>query len=104
MGGTEMSTIKATWKSGQVRLDSPANWPEGLRLIVSDDRLADVDFLTEDEQSNDPEAIERWIKELDVLPALVMTPAEEADLAAWRNKVKEFNLEAIRRQLSEGTP
>ena len=99
-----MSTVKATWKNGQVQLDQPVDWPEGRRLVVAADSGEDIDFMTEEEQSDDPEAIERWIAELRALPAPTMTPEEEADLMAWRKKVKEFNLEAMRRQMQEDTP
>ena len=99
-----MSAIKATWKSGQVLLDSPADWPDGRRLVVAEDRPADVEFMTEDEQSDDPKAVERWIEELRALPALTMTPEQEAEMIAWQRKVKEFNLEAVRRQMEEGIP
>lgn len=97
-----MSAIKATWKNGQVLLDIPADWPDGRRLVVTEDRPADIEFLTEDEQSDDPEAIERWIEELHTLPALTMTPDQEAEMIVWRKKAKEFNLQAMRRQMEEG--
>src|SRR5439155_12632803 len=103
-GGRDMSTIKATWKNGQVLLDNGVDWPEGRRLVVTEERPADIEFMSEDEQSDDPEAIERWIQELQALPALTMTPEQEAEMIAWRKKVKEFNLEAVRRQMEEGVP
>ena len=99
-----MSTIRATWKSGQVHLDLPANWPEGSRLVVSEDRFDDIHFMTEEEQSDDPVSIERWIAELHALPALTMTAEQEADMLAWRKKAKKFNLDAVRRQMEEGIP
>ncbi len=75
-----IKAIKAIWKNGQVLLDRPADWPEGRRLVVTEDRPADIEFMTKDEQSDDPAAIERWIEELGSLPALTMTPEEEAEL------------------------
>ena len=99
-----MNTIKATWKNGQVQLDRHADWPEGRRLVVTEDRLADVDFMTEDEQSDDPAEIERWIAELEALRALTMTAEQEAEMLESRKKAKEFNLEAVRRQMAEGMP
>jgi hypothetical protein len=33
-----------------------------------------------------------------------MTPEQEAEMLAWRHKVKEFNLEAVRKQMEEGIP
>jgi hypothetical protein len=103
-GVNAMSTIKATWRSGQVQLDGPANWPDGRRLVVSDDPLPDIEFMSEAEQSDDPEAIEQWIKNLELLPAPAITPAQQEELAAWRKKMKEFNLDAVRRQMEEGIP
>jgi hypothetical protein len=57
--------------------------------------------MSEDEQGDDPEAIERWIADVRAIPPLPMTPQEEAHLLAWRRRVKDFNLEAVRRQMEE---
>ncbi|HVS37245.1 MAG TPA: hypothetical protein VMS17_16910 [Gemmataceae bacterium] len=97
-----MSTVKATWKNGQVLLDGPADWPDGRRLVVTEEKAAEVEFLTEDDQADDPESVERWIEELRALPVPTMTPEQEAELLAWRAKAREFNLEAVRRQMAEG--
>ena len=99
-----MSTIKATWRNGQVLLDDRVDWPEGRRLVVREDDPAVVEFMTEEEQSDDPEAVERWIAEMRATPPLPMTPEQEAEMIAWRAKAKEFNLEAVRRQMEEGVP
>ena len=97
-----MSAVKATWKDGQVVFDGPVNWSEGSRLVVREEAPAEVAFMTEAEQGDDPESIRRWIDELRALPALPITPEQEAELRAWRQKVKEFNVEAVRRQMEEG--
>jgi hypothetical protein len=49
-----------------------------------------------------PDAREQWARTS--IGPLPMTPEEEAALLAWRQKVKEFNLEAVRRQMPEGIP
>jgi hypothetical protein len=97
-----MSAVRATWKNGQIVFDGPANWPEGSRLVVREVAPAGMEFMTEEEQGDDPESIRRWIDELRAIPALPMTPEQEAELLAWRQKVKEFNVEAVRRQMEEG--
>lgn len=99
-----MSAIKATWKNGHVLLDNPVDWPEGRRLVVAEDRMADIDFMTEYQQSDDAESIERWITELHALPALTMSAEQEAEMIAWRKKAKEYNLEAVRRQMESDAP
>ncbi len=99
-----MSAIRATWKNGQILLDRPVNWPDGRRLVVMEECAAPIEFITEEEQSDDPAAIERWIEEVNALPALTMTPEQEAEMNAWRKKAKDFNLQAVRRQMEEGIP
>jgi hypothetical protein len=60
--------------------------------------------MTEEEQRDDPEAVQSWIEELRAIPPLPMTPEQEEELLAWRQKVKDFNLDAVRRQMEEGIP
>jgi len=69
---------------------------------VREEAPAAMEFMTEEEQGDDPESIQRWIEELRAIPALPITPEQEAALFAWRQKVKEFNVEAVRRQMEEG--
>jgi hypothetical protein len=97
-----MSAAKATWKNGQVVFDGPVNWRDGSRLVVRQETPDEIEFMREDEQADDPGSVQRWIDELRAIPALSMTPAQEADWLAWRQKVREFNIEAVRRQMEEG--
>jgi hypothetical protein len=97
-----MKALLAIWQNGQVVLDGRADWPEGCRLIVKEDSLPDIDFMTEDEQSNDPVAIQRWIDDLRSIPALTEDPTEEAAHSAWNAEMKRFNVEAVRKQFEGG--
>ncbi|MBI2807686.1 MAG: hypothetical protein HYX68_22120 [Planctomycetes bacterium] len=103
-----MSVIQTTIQNGRIDVPAPADLSDGTRVLVdvmplpAQSRADEIQFMTEQEQSDDPEAIEAWIAELNALPPLTMTPEEEADLVAWRNKVREFNLEAVRKQMEEG--
>jgi hypothetical protein len=99
-----MGVIKATWKNGLVILDRPGSWPEGHRLLVSEDPGPEIEFMTEEEQRDDSESVQRWIDELRSIPPLPMTPEQEAAMLAWQQRVKEFNLEAVRKQMQEGVP
>jgi hypothetical protein len=99
-----MSAIRATWKNGQIIPDVPVSWPDGCRLVIQVEWPGDIPFLTEEEQGDDPAAIQQWIEELRALPPVPVTPEQEAELLAWRQKMKEFNVEAVRRQMEEGTP
>lgn len=99
-----MSAVNAKWINGHVVLESDANWPEGRQLVVREALPTDIDFLTEEEQADDPESVERWINDLRSIPPLPMTPEQEAAMLAWRQRAKEFNLEAVRRQMEERMP
>jgi hypothetical protein len=98
------NTIKATWKNGQVVLDSSADWPEGSRLIILEEPATTIEFMTEEEQSDDPVAIQRWIDDLRAIPAVPQQPLQETEQIAWQEKVKEFNVEAVRHQMEKGIP
>ncbi len=58
--------------------------------------------MTEQQQGDDAESIQQWIDELRAIPNLTMSPAQEAEILAWRQKVKEYNVEAVRKQMEEG--
>ena len=74
-------------------LDGPVNWPEGYRLRVEPDLAQDEPTgVGEEDWSNTPEAIADWLKWYDSLEPLIFTPEEEADMAAWRQKVKEHTI------------
>ena len=88
--------IRATWKDGRVVLDEPAEWAEGARLVIQRDPTQDE--APEDPEAIDPEAIEQWLRWYDSLEPLIFTPEEEADLAEWRQKVKQISTE----RMSEG--
>lgn len=99
-----MSAIKATWKNGQIVPDGPVAWPEGRRLVVLEEPLADFVGMTEEEQGDDPESIAQWIAEFRAIPPLTMSAEDEAAMLEWRQKVKEYTIAAVRRQMEEGIP
>lgn len=97
-----MSAIRGKVTDGKIEIPAPPDWPDGLEVEV---RPADEEFgCTEDEQGDDPESIAAWIARFDARPRLVMSPEEEAAMNEWRQKVKAYNVEAVRRQMEEETP
>jgi hypothetical protein len=81
-----MSTtlLKGTVRNGRVETDEPINLPDGTQLLISvqNGKTDDV----EEGWDNSPEAIAAWIKWIDSLQPLQITPEEEADTEAWRKK------------------
>ncbi len=99
-----MSVLKAIWKNGKVVLEGHADWPEGSRLIVQEEALPGVIFMTEEEQSDDPEAIQQWIDGLRAIPPVPWDASREAERQAWQQRMRLHNIEAVRKQFEEGTP
>ncbi|MFM9961723.1 MAG: hypothetical protein ACKV2Q_10905 [Planctomycetaceae bacterium] len=103
--------IRAHWNQGQVVLDQPASWADGSRLVVLEadevesHHLGDeIVGLTEDEQADDPESIAKWIARMDAIPPLEMSPEDEAAMWEWRQRMKAYNIEAVRQQFQRGEP
>ena len=99
-----MAPVKATWRDGRVVLDGGTDWPEGQRLIVTADSAAGIKFLTEDEQGDDPAAVQAWVEDLLATPPVPCDPAREAERAAWDGVMRQYNIEAVRRQFEGGAP
>src|SRR5438309_2077106 len=99
-----MKTILGTWINGQVVLDAPAHWPDGSRVQIEPVMSDELVGMTEEEQRDDPESVAGWQAAFDALEPLTMTPEEEAKLVAWRQSVKTFNVEAVRRHMEDGIP
>jgi len=81
-----MNVTETTGQNRRIDVPAPADWPNGTKVMVDvvpvavGNRLDDVDFMTEEEQSDDPAAINRWIAELEVLPGIAMTPEVETEM------------------------
>ncbi len=73
-----MSILKAFWKNGEIVLEGRADWPEGCRLIVQEELPPGIILLTEDKQSNDPEAIQRWVDDVRTIPSVPENPTNAA--------------------------
>lgn len=73
-----MSILKASWKNGEIVLEGRADWPEGCRLIVQEELPPGIILLTEDQQSNDPEAIQRWVDDVRTVPSVPENPTNAA--------------------------
>jgi hypothetical protein len=100
----EVDAIKGTYKDGTVILDQPANWPEGSRVQVEPDPTLNFIGMPEEQQGDDPESIRRWLEAFDAIPPLQMTPEEVSEREVWERRMKEFNIEAVRRQMEEWRP
>lgn len=95
-----MSTVKARFVNGQVVLQDPVNWVDGTELRIEPVNQTTWG-MTEEDQGDDPEAVAQWIRDYEAIPPLQMTAEEERDLLGWRQKMKAYNVEAVRRKMEE---
>lgn len=94
-------SIQGTYQNGTVLLDAPTDWPNGLHVHVVPIVEAmenDIVGMTEAEQGDDPDAINKWIEKFSAIPALVWSEAEHDRLEEWKRRMKAFNIEAVRRE------
>lgn len=87
-----MSAIDATFKNGQIVPDGPPDWPEGARLRIEPVDAEQVGEMSNGNQPETQEQIEDWLRWYHALEPLEFTPDEEANLASWRLKTKEYDL------------
>ena len=95
-----MNAVRAIWTNGRILPSEPVDWPEGIELLV--EPLAppgEKIGLSEDEWADDPDSIAAWIAAVDRIEPLVWAEGEEAELERWREKCRQFNIEAVRQQM-----
>lgn len=59
--------------------------------------------MTEDEQSDDPQAIQQWIDDLRSTPDVAEEPDELTARLAWEQQTRRFNIGAVRKQFEAET-
>jgi hypothetical protein len=98
---SDQKTLTGTWKDGQILLDEPVDWPEGCRVVVAPAEPSEVHGMVEEEQSDDPEAIAKWLAEFDAIPPWQMSAEEEAEWQAARQAVKDYTIAKMNERFSE---
>lgn len=108
---------KGVVQGGQVFVEEPINLPDGSEVTIlgeiHDDfpggggdglppAAAEIDFMTEDDQGDDPEGIDRWVEDLRSIPPVPEDPGKEAARRAWDEAMRRFNIDAVRKQFEEG--
>ncbi len=118
-----MTTIKAVVRNGRIETEEPLSLADGTELLIplpngtshaigstpgdapmARSSFGDIDFMTEDEQSDDLLAIQEWLNDLQSLPPVPVNAEKEAEWAAWEEKMRAFNIEAVRKQFETATP
>ncbi len=90
-----------TYRNGQVCPDVRVDWPEGTRADLEAKPGQVKGGRSDDDWPKTPEEVAELLARMDQQQPLELTPEEEAELAAWRQKIKEYTI-AHGRQRIEG--
>jgi hypothetical protein len=85
-----MIMLKGTIQHGQVVLPQPADLPDGTEVTVLTHEHSKTFGIPDDEWPTDPEGIARLVARMERVEPFDMTPAEEADIEAWRDWPRGF--------------
>jgi hypothetical protein len=98
-----MQAITGTIQGGHIVPDGPLDWPEGTRVeIIPQSGPGDKIGLEEAEWRDDAEALADWEVWIKTIEPLELTPEERAEREHFREAMRRFNVEAVRRQMEEG--
>lgn len=97
-----MDAIKAVWMNGQIKPLERVDWPDGKKLLVEPDGLDDDELVPGDNVWGDgPESIEAWAAAVDKIEPMVWAEGEREEFEAFREQVRQYTLEAVRKQMAE---
>jgi hypothetical protein len=86
-----MSTnlVRGVVRNGRIEVETPINLPDGTELLITLPENTRPAPAAAPGSDNSPEGIAAWLAWFESLPTLTITPAEEADTAAWRQRMAE---------------
>jgi hypothetical protein len=94
-----MKTIKGRVKAGRLEVDEPIEWPDGTPV-----EIRPVDPADDGDGLMTPEEIAGILAAMDRVEPFEMTPTEQAELEAWGQKVKEYSIKNIDKDIEDVFP
>jgi hypothetical protein len=98
-----MPLIHGTFIDGKIVPDTPPDWPNGKRVVIEPVAQSAIEMMTEDDQGSDPESIARWLALADAIPLAASSPLDDPGVVAWREKMRQYNVDAVRKQMQEAS-
>ncbi|MCE9531680.1 MAG: hypothetical protein K8T89_11245 [Planctomycetes bacterium] len=92
-------TLEAVVHNGRVNTEAPADWPEGTNVRIEPVRADELSGMREEDWPTTPEGIAALVQSWNEMEPLEFTPEEEAGLNAWRQKVKEYTIANMNKDL-----
>jgi hypothetical protein len=98
-----MDAIRSVVKNGRIELATPPDWPEGCEVLIEPfaarpERIG----LGESEWRDDPASLADWDAWLQSIEPLDFTAEEQAAFAEFDEKMRRFNIDAVRREMEKG--
>jgi len=97
-----MNVIKPIVKGGKLELQAPPDWPDGTEVIIEPMTVSREKIgLDESDWRDDPLSLADWDSWIKTFLPLESSPEEAAGIAAFEERMRQFNIEAVRRQMQE---
>ncbi len=97
-----MISVKATIRNRRIELSAPEELPDGTELLVEITPISSAKIgIDESEWRDDPAALAEWEAWIQTIEPPELTPEEEANSARFNEEMRRFNIEAVRKQMSE---
>ena len=87
-----MVMLKGIVRNGHITLNEPTDLPDGTEVTLLTRDADDCIGIPDDQWPTTPEGIAQLVAEIEALEPFDMTPDEESDIAAWRQKTKEYTI------------
>ncbi len=103
-----MSIIHGTYKHGHVELDSPVDWPEGVRVGILSPKEVEENLdkngdeplgMTDADWPTTKEGIEALIAEWNAMEPLALTPEDEAEIEAAQKWIDDYSRAAVAKDM-----
>lgn len=98
-----MNAVKGIYRNGQIILNSATDWPEECEVIIEPVSKVGSCGIRDEDWPTDPESNAALAASMGEFDPIEMTPKEEADLAAWRQKVNEYEIEKMRLEMERSS-
>jgi hypothetical protein len=95
-----MNAVKATVRNRRIELAAPDELPDGAEVLV--ELTPATGGLDESDWRDDPAALADWAAWIQTIEPLEYTSEEAARMADFDARMREFNVEAVRRQMETG--
>jgi hypothetical protein len=98
-----MNAIKATVTQGRLELTVPPDWPDGTEVLIEPTIAPHAKIgIDESEWRDDPESVADWDAWIKTIEPFEFTADEAHRIADFAEQMRQYNIEAVRRQMHEG--